>query len=79
LKLNIGCGNKKIEGYQGVDKFKCDAEDYICDIENEKLSFSVGFIGLISRLIFKIIPKKYVQQYCFILRASTLTFIIEVL
>jgi SAM-dependent methyltransferase len=39
LKLNIGCGNKKIEGYVGVDKFQCDAADYICDIENEKLPF----------------------------------------
>ena len=37
MKLNIGCGNKKIEGYVGVDKFQCDAADYICDIENEKL------------------------------------------
>lgn len=39
MKLNIGCGNKKIEGYVGVDKFQCDAADYICDIENEKLPF----------------------------------------
>jgi len=40
LKLNIGCGNKKIEGYVGVDKFQCDAADYICDIENEELPFN---------------------------------------
>jgi len=37
LKLNIGCGNKRIKGYQGVDKYKRDAADYICDIEKEKL------------------------------------------
>ena len=168
MKLNIGCGNKRVEGYQGIDKYKCDAADYICDIENEKLpfeentvtdiildnviehiydipkvinelirvsqkgasikiitphfsslsswidpthihhlsyfsfdhfeknsathyvgkgikikhvklSFGGGFMGLIARLIFKISPKKYEQKYCFIFRASTLTFNIEVL
>ena len=39
MKLNIGCGNKKVEGFLGVDKFECDAADYICDIEKEKLPF----------------------------------------
>jgi len=39
MKLNIGCGNKKINGFIGLDKFKCDGADYICDIENEKLPF----------------------------------------
>ncbi len=39
MKLNIGCGNKKIDGYIGVDKFQCDAADYICDIENDRLPF----------------------------------------
>jgi SAM-dependent methyltransferase len=169
LKLNIGCGNKRVEGYLGVDKIRCDAADYICDIENEKLpfedntikaiildnviehfydipkvvnelvrvsragtiikiitphfsslsswidpthihhlsyfsfdhfekssnpqnsmvkglriqhkklSFGGGVLGLTARLIFKISPKKYEQKYCFIFRASTLTFDIEVL
>ena len=169
MKLNIGCGNKKINGYIGVDKFKCLAADYICDIENEKLpfeensitsiildnviehfydipkvidelvrvsqkgtnikiitphfsslsswidpthihhlsyfsfdhfekssnpqnylgqgvkiqhkklSFGGGVLGLTARLIFKISPRKYEQKYCFIFRASTLTFNIEVL
>ena len=168
MKLNIGCGNKKIKGYHGVDKYECDAADYICDIENEKLpfeestimaiildnviehlfdiptvmkelvrvsrkgavikiitphfsslsswidpthihhlsyfsfdhfekdnashyigkgikiqqiklSFGGGFMGLIARLIFKISPKRYEQKYCFIFRASSLTFDIEVI
>lgn len=168
MKLNIGCGNKSIKGYIGVDKFPCEAADYICDIENEKLpfegntvtaiildnviehfydipkvmnelsrvsrkgaivkiitphfsslsswvdpthihhlsyfsfdhfeknsaahyvgkgikikqkklSFSGGFMGLIGRFIFNLNPKKYEQKYCFIFRASTLTFNIEVL
>lgn len=168
MKLNIGCGNKAIDGYIGIDKFQCDAADYICDIENErlpfedesadaimldnviehfhdipkvinelvrvsrdgclieivtphfsalsswidpthihhlsyfsfdhfekdsvshymgkgikieniKLSFGGGLMGLTARLIFKISPKKYEQKYCFIFRASTLTFNIRVI
>lgn len=168
MKLNIGCGNKKIQGYHGIDKYECEASDYICDIENEKLpfddntisgiildnsiehfydipkvikelvrvscsgseikivtphfssisswidpthihhlsyfsfnhfeknsashyvgkgikienvklSFSGGLMGLVARLIFKISPKKYEQKYCFIFRASTLTFYIKVI
>ena len=168
MKLNIGCGNKKIEGYIGVDKFQCEAAEYICDIEkerlpfednsvesiildnviehfynipnvinelvrvsskgaiikiitphfsalsswvdpthvhhlsyfsfdhfekdsvshyvgkgvkikNKKLSFGGGLLGLVARLIFKINPRRYEQKYCFIFRASTLTFYIEVL
>ncbi len=168
MKLNIGCGNKKIEGYIGVDKFQCEAAEYICDIEKEKLpfednsvesiildnviehffdipsvinelmrvsskgavikiitphfsalsswvdpshihhlsyfsfdhfekdsvshyvgkgikikqkklSFGGGVFGLLARFIFKLNPRKYEQKYCFIFRASTLTFDIEVL
>jgi len=167
MKLNIGCGNKAIDGYIGIDKFQCDAADYICDIENErlpfedgsadaimldnviehfhdipkvinelvrvskkggvikiitphfsalsswidpthihhlsyfsfdhfekdsvahyvgkgvrikkkKLSFGGGILGLLARLLFKISPKKYEQKYCFIFRASTLTFWLQV-
>ena len=47
MKLNIGCGNKSIDGYVGVDKFQCAAADYICDIENEKLPFDDGSVGAI--------------------------------
>jgi len=167
MKLNIGCGNKAIDGYIGVDKFQCNAADYICDIENEqlpfddnsiddivldnviehfndipkvinelirvskkgclikiitphfsalsswidpthvhhlsyfsfdhfektsvshyvgkgikiqskKLSFGGGVLGLIARFLFKINPKKYEQKYCFIFRASTLSFCLKV-
>jgi len=167
MKLNIGCGNKKLDGYIGIDKFQCEAADYIVDIEKErlpfedgsvdsivldnviehfqdipkvinelirvskkggaikiitphfsslsswvdpthlhhlsyfsfdhfersgvshyigkgvrikdkKLSFGGGIFGLIARLIFRISPRKYEQKYCFIFRASTLTFWMEV-
>jgi SAM-dependent methyltransferase len=168
VKLNVGCGNNKIEGYIGVDKYECDAAEYICDIENNKLpfddntvtdiildnviehfydipkvmnelirvskkgaiikiitphfsslkswidpthfhhlsyfsfdyyerevfshyvgngiaiknkkiSFGGGLMGLTARIIFKINPKKYEQKYCFIFRASSLTFTLQVL
>ena len=48
-------------------------------IQHKKLSFGGGVLGLTARLIFKISPRKYEQKYCFIFRASTLTFNIEVL
>ena len=38
MKLNLGCGNKSIKGYLGVDKYPCDAVDVIADL-NEKLPF----------------------------------------
>ncbi len=169
MKLNIGCGNKDIAGYAGVDKFECDAAQYICDIENErlpfdndsvsaiildnviehfndipsvikelvrvakkgaiikiitphfsslaswidpthvhhlsyfsfdhferknvahyiggksikvkyrKLSFGGGVLGLTGRMLFNINPKTYEKKYCFIFRASTLTFELEVI
>jgi len=168
MKLNLGCGNKVVKGFVGVDKFNCDAAEVICDIENEalpfeddsvdeilldnviehffdipgvfkelirvskegctikiitphfssisswidpthihhlsffsfdhfekqsvshyigkglmiknkKLSFSGSLFGLIGRVIFKFSPRKYEEKYCFIFRASTLTFWIKVL
>jgi len=32
MKLNLGCGNKRKEGFLGVDKFPCDAVDKIADL-----------------------------------------------
>ena len=167
MKLNIGCGNKTVEGYVGVDKYQCDAADYVCDVENErlpfddasveavimdnvvehfqdipkviselvrvcwvlalftiitphftsmsswidpthvhhlsyfsfdhfeskgvshyvgkglklkskKLSFGGGVMGLIARSIFFISPSAYEKKYCFMFRASTLRFELEV-
>ena len=48
-------------------------------VHHKNLSFGGGFLGLTARLIFKLSPKRYEQKYCFIFRASTLTFDIEVL
>jgi hypothetical protein len=42
-----------------------------------KLSFGGGFFGLIGRLLFSISPEAYENKFCFIFRASTLTFVLE--
>lgn len=38
-KLNIGCGNKRKEGFIGIDRFKTDATDIVLDIESQPLPF----------------------------------------
>ena len=40
MKLNLGCGNKKKDGFIGVDKFPCDAVDVISDL-SERLPFEI--------------------------------------
>lgn len=162
MKLNLGCGNKRKEGFVGIDLYPCDAVDTICDVTKplpfvdnsveevymdnliehindipsliqeivriskpgaritiitphftslsswrdpthvhhlsyfsfdhfckpstkhyvggnlqvvaRKLSFGGGVLGLIGRLIFLISPDIYERKFCFIFRASTLTF-----
>jgi SAM-dependent methyltransferase len=32
MKLNLGCGNKIIDGFLGVDRYRCDAAGVLCDI-----------------------------------------------
>ena len=32
MKINLGCGNKKMAGFVGVDRFPCEAADLLCDI-----------------------------------------------
>ncbi len=34
MKLNIGCGNKRKEGFLGVDKFMCEAVDVLADLSH---------------------------------------------
>ncbi|MBV9469623.1 MAG: methyltransferase domain-containing protein [Abitibacteriaceae bacterium] len=166
MKLNLGCGNKRMPGFIGVDLYPCEAADILCDITGRlpfrdssideiyldnviehirdipalmkevvrvskngaqmtiitphltslsswrdpthvhhlsyfsfdhfekasvthyvggglkvvgrKLSFGGGVLGLTGRLIFTLSPKKYEEKYCFIFRASTLTFYLKV-
>jgi len=65
MKVNIGCGNKKIDGVIGVDKFLCDGADIICNIEKEELPFqddTVEYI-LLDNVIEHItdIPKLFIE------------------
>jgi SAM-dependent methyltransferase len=32
MKLNLGCGHKKLEGHVGVDRHRCDAAEVLCDL-----------------------------------------------
>lgn len=48
-------------------------------VENVKLSFGGGLLGLFGRLIFNISPKYYEKKWCFIFRASTITYKMRVI
>jgi len=39
MKLNLGCGNKKVDGYVGVDRHPCDAAAVLCDL-TKRLPFA---------------------------------------
>ena len=166
-RINLGCGNKRLEGFIGADRFRCSGADLLCDITRslpfhddsvdeylldnliehvldipalmaeivrtarngasvaiitphfsslsswkdpthihhlsyfsfdhfEKLStrhyvgggvkvvqrhlsFGGSLLSLIGRAIFSLSPETYEKRYCFIFRASTLRFDLEVL
>jgi SAM-dependent methyltransferase len=166
MKLNLGCGNKKVGGHVGVDKFLCSAVQIRADLEkplpfkknsiedikldnviehirdipelfkkladiskngckiyiktphftslsswkdpthrhhfsyfsfehftrkhvehyigsgikilSKKLSFGGGILGIIGRTLFMINPEMYEKKFCFIFRAGTLKFILEI-
>ena len=37
LKLDLGCGAKKKEGFLGVDSVKCDGVDFVMDLTKDRL------------------------------------------
>lgn len=37
IKLDIGCGNKKRDGFIGLDKVSLPTVDFVCDLEKEKI------------------------------------------
>lgn len=166
MKLNLGCGNQRRDGFFGADRFTCAGADLLCDlarplpfadssvdaflldnviehvqdipalvaelvrvgrpgaritiitphftalaswrdpthvhhlsyfsfdhfakpstahyaggglrVADRKLSFGGGVLGAIGRLLFSLSPEKYERKYCFIFRASTLSFELEV-
>ena len=47
-------------------------------VVGRQLSFGGGLLGLTGRLIFLWSPETYEKKFCFIFRASTLTFELEV-
>ncbi|RYY98320.1 MAG: methyltransferase domain-containing protein, partial [Comamonadaceae bacterium] len=32
MKINLGCGNKRKDGYVGIDMFACEAVDIIANV-----------------------------------------------
>lgn len=32
MKINLGCGQKRIEGYVGADRYPCQGADVLCDL-----------------------------------------------
>ena len=43
MRLNLGCGNKRKEGFLGVDKYPCEAVDHVADLERP-LPFDDGSV-----------------------------------
>lgn len=166
IRLNLGCGNKRMEGYLGIDRYPCTAAALLCDlgrrlpfrddsvdsflldnvvehiadipslmmeiarigkpgaqvtvitphftslsswkdpthihhlsyfsfdhfekpsvshyvgsglrVVSRRLSFGGGLLGLIGRALFALSPETYEKKYCFLFRASTLHFQLEV-
>lgn len=166
LKINLGCGNKRLDGFVGVDRFPCEAAGVLCDVSRSlpfrdnsvdefyldnliehvpdipalmaelvrtarngakitiitphftslsswkdpthlhhlsyfsfdhfekmsvrhyvgsgvkivrrNLSFGGGLLGIIGRMIFSLSPEAFEKTYCFIFRASTLRFELQV-
>lgn len=39
IRLDLGCGRRKKQGFKGVDKFSIVEPDILCDVETERLPF----------------------------------------
>lgn len=47
-------------------------------VVRRELSFGGGLMGLVGRLLFRLSPEGYERKHCFVFRASTLRFELEV-
>jgi len=45
LKLDLGCGKTKKEGFSGIDRIKFEGVDCVCDFRFEKLPFKDDSVG----------------------------------
>jgi hypothetical protein len=68
--------------YFSFDHFeKMSARHYVgsgLKVVQRKLSFGGGLLGLVGRMIFSLSPEAFERKYCFIFRASTLRFELQV-
>lgn len=44
MKIDIGCGGKKKEGFIGVDQYAMEGVDHVCKIGSERLPFEDGTV-----------------------------------
>ena len=44
MKIDLGCGDQKREGFQGVDRVPLPGVDILCDIDREKLPLADGSV-----------------------------------
>ena len=65
IKLNLGCGNKRLENFFGMDMFHCKGADFLGDISNIPLKDSVAEEILLDNVIEHIpdIPKLMKELY----------------
>lgn len=48
MKLNLGCGSKRIDGFIGVDKFDSDAVDILHDLEELPWPFEADSVDAVT-------------------------------
>ena len=80
IKIDLGCGRYKREGFIGVDKFSIVNPDIVCDVENEQLPFEDSSVSEIysSHVFEHIVDIQTVMNECYRVLAPTGTLTIRV-
>ncbi len=80
IKIDLGCGRYKREGFIGVDKFAIVNPDIVCDVENEQLPFKDSSVAEIysSHVFEHIVDIQTVMNECFRVLAPNGTITIRV-